>query len=118
MFGWPASEWRNYVINTTNLIHTPLSLSLYSSSKSRHVSSITCPSSGGTTRMQLWWLLCAVVNVGWSQDLGRPSNGRNMSRLWTSIKWKRKWSVNQVVCVYYVIISPFQTILNRLQNFQ
>jgi hypothetical protein len=31
------------------------------------------------------------------------SNARNMSRLWTLIKWK--WSVYQVGCVYYVIMS-------------
>jgi hypothetical protein len=36
-----------------------------------HVSGITCPSSGGTTQTQGWWLLCAVVDVGWSQDVGR-----------------------------------------------
>jgi hypothetical protein len=37
---------------------------------SRHVSCTTCPSSGGTSRTQNWWLLCAVVDVGWSQDMG------------------------------------------------
>jgi hypothetical protein len=29
--------------------------------KSRHVSGITCPSLGDTTRMQLWWLLCSEI---------------------------------------------------------
>jgi hypothetical protein len=33
---------------------------------SRHVSGIACPSSGGIKRTQNWWLLCAVVDVGWS----------------------------------------------------
>jgi hypothetical protein len=61
---------RSYVINTTNLIHTSLSLSLYWSSMSRHVSGITCPSSGGNARTQNWWM-CAVVDVGWTQDVGR-----------------------------------------------
>jgi hypothetical protein len=28
-------------------------------------------SSGGTTWMQIWWILCAVVDVYWSQDVGR-----------------------------------------------
>jgi hypothetical protein len=45
--------------------------SLYWGSQSRHVSGITCPSSGGTTQTQGWWLLCSVVDVGWSQDVGR-----------------------------------------------
>jgi hypothetical protein len=36
---------------------------------SRHVSSITCPSSRGITRTLNWWLLCAVVDVGWSQGV-------------------------------------------------
>jgi hypothetical protein len=61
----------NYVISTTNQIHTSLSILFYWCSKSRHVSGITFQSSGDTTRMQLWWLLCAVVDVGWSEDLER-----------------------------------------------
>jgi hypothetical protein len=52
---------RNYVINTTNLKQTSLSLKLYLSSKSRHVSGITCRSSGGTTRTQIWLLLCNEI---------------------------------------------------------
>jgi hypothetical protein len=57
------------------LFRTPtwytLHFSLYWGSHSRHISGITCPSSGGTTQTQGWWLLCAVVDVGWSQDVGR-----------------------------------------------
>jgi hypothetical protein len=60
-----------YVISTTNMMHTSLPHSLYYGSKSPHVSGITCPSSGDTTRAQIWWLLCAVVNVGLSRDVGR-----------------------------------------------
>jgi ribonuclease HI len=60
----------NYVITQptwcTLHFHT-----LYWCSMSRLVSGITCPSSGGTTRTQNWWLLCAVVDVGWSQNMGR-----------------------------------------------
>jgi hypothetical protein len=63
----------NYVINTNNLMYTSLSLSLtlYWGSMSRHVSGITCPSSVSIARTQIWWLLCAVVDVGWSRDVGR-----------------------------------------------
>jgi hypothetical protein len=45
-----------YQINTTNLINTSLTLALYWGLKSGHVSCITYPSSGSTTRMQVWWL--------------------------------------------------------------
>jgi hypothetical protein len=38
------------------------------------------------------------------------SNARNMSRLWTSIKWWWMWSVYQVGCVYYVITSLWCTV--------
>jgi hypothetical protein len=61
----------NYVINTTNLMHTSLTLALFWGSVSRHVFGITCPSSGGTIRTQNWWLFCAVVDMGWYQDVER-----------------------------------------------
>jgi hypothetical protein len=54
-------------------MHTSPSLTLYWCPVSRHVSGITCPSSGGITRTQIWWLLCADVDVGWSEDVGRRS---------------------------------------------
>jgi hypothetical protein len=53
------------------LIHTSLSLTLYWCSMSRHVSGITCPSSGDNTRTKNWWVLCAFVDVGWSRNVGR-----------------------------------------------
>jgi hypothetical protein len=44
------------------------------------------------------------------------SNARNMSRLWTLIKCKWKWSVYQVGCVYYVITTLWSTV-NKTLNF-
>jgi hypothetical protein len=52
-------------------MHCSLSLTFYWCSMSRHVSGITCPSSGGTTRTLNGWLLFAVVDVFWCQDMGR-----------------------------------------------
>jgi hypothetical protein len=69
----------NYVINTTKLIHNTLSLSLCWGSKSRHVSDITCLSSRDTTRMQLWWLLCAVVDVDWSKPTSTTAHTSHQS---------------------------------------
>jgi hypothetical protein len=43
-------------------------------------------------------------------------NARNMSRHWTSIKCKWKWSVHQVVCVYYVITSLWFTVSKTLNS--
>jgi hypothetical protein len=37
--------------------------------KAQHVSGIIRPSSGGTTRTQIWLLLSARVDVGWSWDV-------------------------------------------------
>jgi hypothetical protein len=128
---------------------TSLSLTLNWCSMNRHVSGITWPSSGGTTRTQNRWLLCTVVDVGWSQNVGRlqsshilrpthiynctqyspnlrpcsaswrwPSNARNMSRHWTPIKCKLKWSVYQVGCVYYVITSQWRTVNKTPKNWK
>jgi hypothetical protein len=44
------------------------------------------------------------------------SNARNMSRHWTSIKCKWKWSVHQVGCVYYVITSLWCTVNKTLKT--
>jgi hypothetical protein len=55
-------------------MHTSLSLDWCS--MSRRVLGITCPPSGGTTRTQNWWLLCAVVDVGWSQDIYTMMHGQ------------------------------------------
>jgi hypothetical protein len=124
----------NYIINTTNLMHTSLSLTLHWRSMSRHVLGISCLSSGGTTGTQNWWLLCAVVDVGWSPEtnphlqlhttvtnsvfvycLLRTGKSQNMSRHWTSIMCKWEWSVHQVGCVYYVIMSLRCTV-NKTSN--
>jgi hypothetical protein len=58
-------------------MHTSLSLTLHWFLVSRHVSGITCPSSGGTTRTHNWWILCAVVDVGWAWDQHTSTTAHN-----------------------------------------
>jgi hypothetical protein len=47
------------------------------------------------------------VGLGMWEDTVLPH--RNMSRHWTLIKCKWKWTVYQVGCVYYIITSVLQT---------
>jgi hypothetical protein len=71
----------HYVINTTNLIHTSLSLSLYWVSKSWHVLGINCPSSGDIKWMQIWWLLWVVSTAHSSQPQQSGSESEVCIRL-------------------------------------
>jgi hypothetical protein len=51
-------------------MHTSLSLHFIDLQCLDMFWALLAPSSGGTTRTQNWWLLCAVVDVGWSQYMG------------------------------------------------
>jgi hypothetical protein len=81
-----VSDKRLYKIKTsnTNLIHTSL-FTLVRFTVSTCFGHY-CPSSGGTTQTQGWWLLCAVVDVGRSQDVGRLSYSHNKVKSEVCIK--------------------------------
>jgi hypothetical protein len=71
-------------------MHTSLSLTRYWCSVSRHVSGITCPSLGGTTRTQNWWLLCAEMD---SRFMSYYMYTICFVRLhWVGCEWIRKCS--------------------------
>jgi hypothetical protein len=96
-------------------MQTSLSRTLYWGSLSRHISALLARfQEAHYTNAELVTIVCscrcglvsgcgktALILSSCSASWGWASNARNMSRHWTSIKCKWKWSVHQVACVYY-----------------
>jgi hypothetical protein len=76
--------------NKHNQLDTHFTFPLYSGSQFRHVSGITCPSSGCTTQTQNWWLLCAAIDnmpMSWRYMLCRSVYNQYVRSQYIGLLW-------------------------------
>jgi hypothetical protein len=92
------THYSNFLISSTSLIHTSL-FTLLSFTVS------TCFGHYLAIRRRQY------TNAGCSASWGWASNARNMSRLWTSIKWKVKR-----VSSWYCLLRNYATMIHGQQN--